>query len=256
MKDLLKADFYRLFRSKFFYILLGVAFIFALFTFSLYMVIAKIAEEEFLGVPFTAEIFQQLSFDGTVAYFTVIAAAIFICGDYSGGGMRNKILIGCGRTNIYRSKLIVMIFVSVCMYLVPQIVVFVCGGLGFGWQGTSAYAVFSRFAAGLLLSVALASLFTAVSILSEKLSLSLVMGIVLMLAVSLITGLLEVGKNYFDSDLYNNFLKVLCWLTPIGQNSLLAGGSDDFWIMGIFSLAWFIASFFAGPALFKNRAVK
>ena len=101
MKQLLRADFYRLLRSKFFYILLAVAFALSLIAFLLYLAIARLAEEDLFALLLTAEDLQILSFDGTVGYCAAIAAAIFICGDYSGGGMRNKIVAGCGRRKIF-----------------------------------------------------------------------------------------------------------------------------------------------------------
>ena len=135
MKQLLRADFYRLLRSKFFYILLAVAFGLSLISFLLYLAIARLAEEDLFALLLTAEDLQVLSFDGTVGYCAAIAAAIFICGDYSGGGMRNKIVAGCGRRKIFYSKLIVCSVVSVAVYLAMQVVVFAFGGAAFGLIG-------------------------------------------------------------------------------------------------------------------------
>ena len=101
MKALLRADLYRLLHSKFFYILAAVALALALVTFGLLVLIQTLASEmagEALGLSVSA--FQRLSFDGTVGYFSVIASAVFICGDYAGGGIRGKIVIGIDITKV------------------------------------------------------------------------------------------------------------------------------------------------------------
>lgn len=258
MNHLLKADFYRLFRSKFYYILVGVAFLLAVLTFALYMAIVRFASAEAqlqIGA-MTAEDFQKFSFDGTVGYCAAIAAAIFICGDYAGGGIRNKVLTGCGRKDIYLSKLVAVTFVSVCVYLATQLVVFVCGSIGFGWAGASAYDVASRFVAGLFLAAASGAVFTAISMLSEKLSLSLIVSIVLLFTLSLVMSLLTVAQVYFGSKAFDWFVRVFGWLTPMGQVTLLMGGSHDYWIMSAFSCAWILLSVFVFSRGFQRRDLK
>ena len=236
---------------------LAVALALALVTFGLLVLIQTLASEmagEALGLSVSA--FQRLSFDGTVGYCAAIAAAIFICGDYAGGGIRNKVLTGCGRKDIYLSKLVAVTFVSVCVYLATQLVVFVCGSIGFGWEGASAYDVASRFAAGLFLAAASGAVFTAISMLSEKLSLSLIVSIVLLFTLSLVMSLLTVAQVYFGSKAFDWFVRVFGWLTPMGQVTLLMGGSHDYWIMSAFSCAWILLSVFVFSRGFQRRDLK
>lgn len=258
MKALLRADLYRLFRSKFFYILLIVSFALALITFLLYLAISEISEGEDGLMPFvmTAEQLQMLSFDGTIGYMAAIAAAIFVCGDYSGGGMRNKVVIGCGRRKIFYSKLIAISFASVCIYIAIQIVVFVLGGGAFGWEGASAYHVISRFIAGLFMSLACAAIFTSVALLVQKLSSSLIFGIVVIFAVTMIVSLLSVAASMLDSAAFDWIYKIFARLTPMGQNSLLMAGEDDYWVLTAISAAWVLLAVFAVPVWFKKRDIK
>lgn len=256
MKHLLRADFYRLFRSKFFYILVAVGFALSLIVFLLYYAIAQFAEGDAVFFSMTAEEMQKLSFDGTVGYCTAIAASIFICADYSGGGMRSKIVIGCGRRKIFYSKLIVCSFVSAVLYFATQIVVFACGGAAFGWQGASAYAVASRFAAGLFMSLAYAAIFSSVALLFQKLSASLIISIVAIFAVNLIASLLSMADSLLQSGFFEWFYKIFARLTPIGQNTVIMGGGDDFWVLSAISAAWVILAVSAVPLRFRKREIK
>lgn len=256
MKQLLRADFYRLLRSKFFYILLAVAFALSLISFLLYLAIARLAEEDLFALLLTAEDLQILSFDGTVGYCAAIAAAIFICGDYSGGGMRNKIVAGCGRRKIFYSKLIVCSVVSVAVYLAMQVVVFAFGGAAFGWQGVSGYDVACRFVAGLFMSLAYAAIFASFALLLQKLSSALVLGVVCIFAVTLVTSLLAVAEQSLDMAAFEWLYKIFAHLTPMGHNSLMQTGAGNFWALSAISVAWVVLAVVAVPICFKRCDIR
>ena len=257
MKALLRADLYRLLHSKFFYILAAVALALALVTFGLLVLIQTLASEmagEALGLSVSA--FQRLSFDGTVGYFSVIASAVFICGDYAGGGIRGKIVIGCGRREIFYSKLILSAAMSAVLYLIGQAAVFVLGGIYFGWEGVSAYDTVSLFIAGLAMSLAFAAVFSGLALILQKLSSALVFGIVAMFALSLVLSLLSAAGSAVDSRAFTVFCDVFARLTPVGQNTALAAGADDYWVHTAVSLAWVAASALLVPLRFKKLDLK
>ena len=133
MSGLLKADFYRLFRSKFFDILGGVVLLLSLAVFALFALIVEFGGE--IGGAMTAGALQRLSFDGTVGYCAAIAAAVFVCSDFSGGGIRDKVARGCGRGKVFFSLWIALSFAVLVYYLLTQFVVFALGGAAFGWEG-------------------------------------------------------------------------------------------------------------------------
>lgn len=264
MKHLLRADFYRLFHSKFFYILLAVAFGMSLLSFFLYLSIVAFAGQLIVGgqtvldgsFTITLQDLQTFSFDGTVGYCAAIAAAIFICGDYSGGGIRNKILTGCGRMKIYFSHLIVMAAASVCFYLAGQFVVFAIGGFAFGWGDASVYDVLLRFVTGLFLSAANGAIFSAIAMLCERLPIALILSIVILFAVPIVFSLLVVAQNYIGGEAVKRAVQVFGWLTPMAQSSLILSGSRDFLAMCGFSCAWLVLSFFVFLLPFKKRDIK
>ena len=142
MSGLLKADFYRLFRSKFFYILGGVVLLLSLAVFALFVLIVEFGGE--IGGAMTAGALQRLSFDGTVGYCAAIAAAVFVCSDFSGGGIRDKVARGCGRGKVFFSLWIALSFAVLVYYLLTQFVVFALGGAAFGWEGVRAAEEFSE----------------------------------------------------------------------------------------------------------------
>ena len=257
MKALLRADFYRLFRSKFFYILSAVALGLSLVTLGLYAVINEFSEMADMGIAVVdALAFQRASFDGTVGYFSAIAAAVFICGDYSGGGMRAKIVIGCGRRKIFYSKLIVCAFVSAVLYLIMQFVVFAFGGAVFGWRGVSAYDAVSLFFTGLFMALAYAAIFASLSVLLQKLSSSLILGIVCIFALNLIVGLLSIAVASLESAAFTRFCEIFARLTPVGQNSAVVGGAEDYWVLSAISAAWVVAAALLVPLRFVRQDLK
>lgn len=264
MKHLLRADFYRLFHSKFFYILLAVAFGMSLLSFFLYLSIVAFAGQLIVGgqtvldgsFTITLQDLQTFSFDGTVGYCAAIAAAIFICGDYSGGGIRNKILTGCGRMKIYFSHLIVMAAASVCFYLAGQFVVFAIGGFAFGWGDASVYDVLLRFVTGLFLSAANGAIFSAIAMLCERLPIALILSIVILFAVPIVFSLLVVAQNYIGGEAVKRAVQVFGWLTPSGQTTCLAGQTGDYWVMFGFSCAWILAAVFLFSLPFAKKDIK
>lgn len=256
MKDLLRADFYRLFRSKFFYILLAVMAAVALLSGGMIWVIYAFAGSDVFGVSVSAEGLQRLSFDGTLGYCSAIAASIFICGDYGGGGIRNKVLTGCGRKKIYLSALLVCVFVSVCMYLLSQLIVLAFGGIAFGLSGVSAYDYASRFAAGLLLAASFGAVFSSIAMLCAKMSTALIVSIVLLFTLTILMSLLGVAQLYFDSAAFDRFVRVFGWLTPSGQTTCLAGQTGDYWVMFGFSCAWILAAVFLFSLPFAKKDIK
>ncbi len=250
MIGLLKADFYRLFRSKFFYILGAVIFVLSLAVLGLYVLVVN------FGGTMTAEGFQRLSFDGTVGYCAAIASAIFVCSDHSGGGIRDKVVTGCGRRKVFYSEWIVLSVASVCYYLLPQIVVFAFGGAVFGWADARVCDVLSLFVAGIFVSLAYAAIFCSISLLLKKLSHALLLSVLGMFGISLILGVLSVAEFYMDSSAFSVFCDVLRYITPVGQNSVLASGSDAYWALSAAACGWLLLAGIGVPLLFARQDLK
>lgn len=123
MIGLLKADFYRLFKSKLFYILLGIALFFALMVVPLSLVVNKTASaaQQFAGNP-TYDTLEGKAMIATIFGLTSnmglifpIFAVLLVFKDVSDGTIRNKVISGNSRTKIYFSHFIVMVILSLSL---------------------------------------------------------------------------------------------------------------------------------------------
>ncbi|MBQ9468106.1 MAG: ABC transporter permease [Clostridia bacterium] len=118
MIRLLKADLYRVLRSKLTLIALLLAVGFPILTVLLYSglkLIGGIAEDPALGSLFSANtiIGTVYSLSNNVGLVVPAFAGILVCLDYSNGTLRNKVIAGNRRSQIYLSHLTVSILFSV-----------------------------------------------------------------------------------------------------------------------------------------------
>ena len=110
MSNLLAEGFRRLFKGKRFYIVLAV--IVAIPTFA--SIFIRIVEKKALDLG-TVLCFSMI---GTMTMFISITAGLFIINDFKNNTIRNKIIIGHSRTNIYLANLIIAFFVAFVYQLV------------------------------------------------------------------------------------------------------------------------------------------
>ena len=113
MSKLLRADFFRLFNSKIFW--LGVLFMAGLAGF---MAFTRWSDMQAFPEYYRSRSSDAFILNGGMYVGIVIAVftGIFIGSDYSDGTIRNKHIIGHSRMKIYLSNLIICFFASVVMY--------------------------------------------------------------------------------------------------------------------------------------------
>lgn len=115
MTDLLKADFRRVFKDKLLLVMGILAVVFALITPLLYIVLLSATEmtaddmvTEMLSGLITGkgQFFGSFSMGNNLGLIAPVLLAIVLCKDFSYGTVRNKIIAGKSRTQIYLSLLI------------------------------------------------------------------------------------------------------------------------------------------------------
>lgn len=131
MLRLIKSDFYKLFRMKSFYICGILAAIFAgLGIFSLNALekipYARYGLEDMFISPYTG-IYALTIGLGSATLFITIMVSMFVPSEFKFGTIKNIISRGVRRTEIYFSKYIVTIFVSVVYSLLCALTAFVSG---------------------------------------------------------------------------------------------------------------------------------
>ena len=114
MFDLLKADLKRVFKDKLFMILCIIAGAFILFTPLLYKALfSAIDMEDMMGMAINAKtlLFAAFSPSSDLGLIMPILVMIVLCKDFSQGTVRNKIICGKSRSQIFLSMLITCIIV-------------------------------------------------------------------------------------------------------------------------------------------------
>lgn len=157
MYNLLAEGYRRLFKGKRFYIVMGVLGGIAIFRIILNYYASELVSGIFgeLRFPVDSLIFSNLEI---MPLFTAIVAGMLICRDFTNNTIRNKIITGHSRTNIYIANLIVSGSVAL-IYEVFYLVVLIL--LGIPIIGTDKFPN-AVFFVNLLISIPLILSFTSI----------------------------------------------------------------------------------------------
>lgn len=179
MNKLLSAEFARLKKDKFFWVCVGFMVVAAWYTvFTLYLNM-KEYDDYYVGL-------ERIIF-GHVFCIGILTAAfsgLFIGTEYSGGTIRNKLVIGHTRRDIYLSSLIVSITAGLIICLSYILAVMMPGVILIGFsEGVMADVMLQTFLLVLLMTAAFSAIFTLCSMLNQNKALNCVIvliGVLLM----------------------------------------------------------------------------
>ena len=264
MLKLLQSDFYRLFRSKVFYICTLI--ISSLMAVSIFImdwssrVMGNMTTAEGLeynlmpynnGISYGITVFSS----GEANLFMAILIAVFITAEFTHGTMKNIVSKGFKRFQIYISKVITMTAATFMMLLVMLVfgtiaATIVTGSVG-TLAGVSVGEVIRMIAISLLLHTALVSVFVMVAMAVRNIGGVIAINICIILFSSMIYQLLDMltkGKTKFaEFGLRNNILL---------YHNNIAPASDDIIRSIIVGVAFLAFSIFIGILAFKNTDVK
>ena len=179
MKNVLKAEFFKLRKAKSTYICLGILVAYSLFLVLMYLWIQYFAESLFGGesadigmagvIPqFTAS--GALSFFGTSNSFMIatimvcVIAARFYAGENKSGVLRNSLTVGVSRTEVYAAKFIMTMILAAAAYLIMVVIHMVVFGISGGWGSVNPGVFLGYMALQLLLFFSVAGLVFLLSI--------------------------------------------------------------------------------------------
>ena len=172
---LLYANKLRLKRGKLLWIGLGVSLGYNI----LLLVMNYIELVNHIGNSIVAINWYLLSSFSTVGYFCPVLCSFFIGTDYSEGTVRNKVIAGHTRNNIYLANFITASAVNLFWVVVTTAVTAVLGTLLFGWHMVYPLQFLLQYFSGLLAIIALAGLFTLPAMLIHNHVISTVCSILL-----------------------------------------------------------------------------
>ncbi len=189
----IKADFYRLFRSKSFYLIMGVAFIFniiMMLLFGVYSIALDSIEASELNaetialiqttLPSTFPEYIQLFFMGnsTILYLVIILI-IFCSAEYNRGYIKNVATLISPRYLTVFSKIIITFFATILIYIITMVVLIVgCSALSVDMSGVEPGSLIKFLLTGILMNVSLTSFVLMIFYISRKSVPALISGIV------------------------------------------------------------------------------
>ena len=201
MRNLLKADFYRAKRDKL--LLIGLIVAVALVIFQTLIIkgftlmtdsdassdaIASVA-----GATGLALWFNGISVMGnTSLYIVPIFLTIFFVKEFSDRTIRNKLIIGYSRTQIFFSILIVHAILSVIFYLATSVTGLILGGVLFGFGTVVDAGSISLLIVGFLLEFLLSYVLIGFAIIFAINKQSMVLGIIIPIVCGFVLSIFQV----------------------------------------------------------------
>ena len=215
MKNLLKADFYRARKDRL--LLIGLLVSIGLVLMQVLLIKGVVAASDaadadaevvgsVLGTSGLALWFNGISILGnTTQYIIPIFLTIFFVKEFNDRTIRNKLIIGYSRTQIFFSIIIVHAVLSVIIYFATSLVGLIFGCLLFGFGTTFNGSIFGLMIIGFVIEFFLSYVLIGFAIIFAINKQSIVLGIVVPIIVATVISILGmVGMM-----LSNNFVKVL-----------------------------------------------
>ena len=270
MKGLLKADFYHVRKSKLSLVILILAVVFPFLMTLLYVGIEVLTTNLAGGTEdvsmFTANMLLNSVFSLTnnIGMVIPVFAGILVCNDIANGTLRNKVICGNRRSEIYLSHLIVSIVFCVVTVLIYAGATAAFGAIFFDFEEVEALQAVYWAANGVMTFVYIATVATFLAMTCRSTAPTIIFTIVFSIALLGIVSLL----GFVDTEKY----KYLLHLVPTYSSSAFSIGGINmadffgpsssitqataFW-EGIASFVFFgILNTVLGIVIFNHRDIK
>lgn len=188
MYKLLKANFFRLLKNKIFWGIVIITIMIASF-----LVVNTILNHQGgtkEGIDRLLVIYMNI-----IGIFIAIFTSLFVGTEYSDGSVRNKIIIGHSRKNIYLVNLITSVVVGVCIECVYLLIVAIIGIPTMGTLQMTADKFMFILVDIFFIIVAYASIFTCITLLCSDITVSTVTCMILVLIMFVATIALSSTAN-------------------------------------------------------------
>lgn len=276
MFDLIKTDFYRIFKSKTFYVILAICIGLPLFTVLMTFGVNKglnaligIEGEDFNAINGKLLISGIYGLSSNVGLILPIFLVIFVNTDVSNGLLRNKLLVGKSRLSIYFSHLIVITILSVAFITLSSLIIspltFWLVPYSSELNGDEIRSIIFYYILGTLSFVFIASLVVMLTLNFNHVVFPIIIIVLFGIGIMLLTQIIALipfemlDQNKNIPSFLIPVIKELPYFIPIYTGNSFAFGQIkvlDF-IFGIISLVIFTALADIGGAIsFKNKEIK
>ena len=180
MYKLLNASFYRLRKNKIFLGLVILTIIIAVF-----MLVSEylnnIKYSSVFGISSNTTDILLMKFINIIGFFIAIFTSLFVGAEYSDGTIRNKIVAGHSRKNIYLSNLIVSILVGIFLELIYLIIVSIVSIPIFGLVQMSFLQLAVILLDIIMIIIVYSSIFNFIALICSNITISTVTSLLLIL---------------------------------------------------------------------------
>ena len=194
MYKLLNASFSRLRKNKIFLGLVILTIIIAAF-----MLISeyldKLKYSSVFGISSNTTDILLTNFINIIGFFIAIFTSLFVGAEYSDGTIRNKIVAGHSRKNIYLSNLIVSILVGIFLELIYLIIVSIVSIPIFGLVQMSFLQLAVILLDIIMIIIVYSSIFNFIALICSNITISTVTSLLLILIMFVIDMLLSPTAN-------------------------------------------------------------
>lgn len=263
MRNLLAADFYRYRKDILTKVALILIVVFACFTCGLYFVLDKLTAGEDIEMVENILCGRYLygatfSIGSDMGLIIPIFAGAIVCKDFSMGTIRNKIIRGYGRDQIFLSHFLTSISFGSIMFLLYAFVNLSFGSLLLGYapgaiDGEEILFLFVSAFSGIVIYSSMAALVTMIATITGSMGLSIVFYIAFTLGVSLLQGIVSLIPNV--PELITNLMTYL----PGNLAYAVAEGSKEWADYGksvLVSVILLLAFGIVGMTLFRKKDQK
>lgn len=206
-----------------------------------------------------------------ISFFCPIFSSIFIGTEYSDGTMRNRLVVGHTRENIYLANFITVCLVNIFIALISSVISAILGIGMFGWHMTDPMMFLLHYISGIMMLIAFSGLFTMVAMVIHNKTISTVTSILIFLMGYMIAGVIRRlvfsfynGESISDvfsflsSDMVSQpALEFLYDFIPMGQCLQITSNTvfHPFRLPG-YSVAFAIITVICGVLLFGKKDMK
>lgn len=187
MLKLLSANRIRLKKSKLFWIGLFVTTGYCVFL----LIMNYMEKVSYIGNSIVQINWYLLAPFSIISFFCPIFSSIFIGTEYSDGTMRNRLIVGHTRRNIYLANFITVCLVNIIIVSISSVIVMLLGALLLGWHMINPMLFLLHYISGIMMVVSFAGFFTLVAMVIHNKTISTVTSIITFLMSYMIVGVIR-----------------------------------------------------------------
>lgn len=197
--------------------------------------------------------------------FCSVFCGMFLGTEYSDGTMRNKLMVGHTRKEIYIANLFTVYLENAFVYLSGCFVTAVMGTAMFGWNLANPMQLAFRMFSGILMLGAYAGVFTLLSMLIGNKAISATVCMVLYAAMFIGAPFLQTAVfsyyhgaslNHMPSESIRPLLEFLYDFLPVGQELQISGIFIHLYRLPLYSVICIALTTVCGMAVFTKKDLK